>query len=389
METSFSTPRLPTLTGLRFFAAFSVFLSHVYYTFWFAGDSQAVVTRAAVVAGSAGVAFFFLLSGFVLTWSAGPASTARSFWRRRMVKIYPNHLVTWALALLLILWTGGTVTTGQAVPSVLLIHSWLPSFDVHTSVNGVSWSLSCELVFYLCFPLLLPAIRKIPVSRLARWASLNTAAIAAVPLIAVLLITGTPKFADLGVGLHQHWFVYVFPGTRLLEFTLGMLLARMVRENLLQGIKPRHALLAGCAAAPLAVYGPFLFSVAAALVVPFALTIVAFANRDVRARKSLLSSRFLVWLGEISFAFYLVHALVMSATEHLVGLESMTANPVAKVLWATALLAASVVCSWGLYTLVERPLMGRFGGRQWAWKQAQDPEAGGRSMPGTGVDART
>lgn len=382
--------RLPSLTGLRFFASFLVFLSHAYYMFWFTPDSSEVATRASVVAGSAGVAFFFLLSGFVLTWSSGPSCVPFDFWRRRMMKIYPNHLVAWCLALLLMYWMSREVTVGQALPSILLVHSWLPSFDVHNSVNGVSWSLSCELVFYLCFPLLLPAINKLKSSRLMAWGAGNVVAIFTVPVAAALLVPSTPKFADLGIGEHQQWFAYIFPGTRLLEFVLGILLARMVREGRLASIRPWHAVLALAAGGVVALYVPLLFSFSAVLVLPFAITVVTFANNDVTQRRSVLRSPPLVWLGEISFAFYLLHGLVMDSAGYKYGHHFASGQLIEKALWCGGLFVAAVACSWVLYMTVERPMMRRFGARRPpADGMGENPREGHQGRPSAGMDVRT
>jgi peptidoglycan/LPS O-acetylase OafA/YrhL len=38
--------------------------------------------------------------------------------------------------------------------NLLLAQAWVPDPNVFLSVNGPSWSLSCELMFYLLFPLL-------------------------------------------------------------------------------------------------------------------------------------------------------------------------------------------------------------------------------------------
>ncbi|MEU2915701.1 acyltransferase family protein [Streptomyces massasporeus] len=387
MNTSAPERRLPSLTGLRFFAAFSVFLSHIYYTFWFTEESSATATRASVVAGSAGVAFFFVLSGFVLTWSSRTGSPAPDFWRRRAVKVYPNHLVTWALALLLIYWMGGTATSGQAIPSFFLVHAWLPAFDVHNSVNGVSWSLSCEVVFYLCFPFLIPAIRKLSSRRLSLWAGANTAAVLSVPVAATYLVSNSPHFADLGIGQHQLWLAYIFPGSRLLEFTLGMLLARMVSEGQLRFIRPWHALLAVCVAAWTSLRIELLFTFTAVFVIPFAMTVVAFAYSDIQRRRTVLRTPVLVWLGEVSFAFYLTHGLVMSVAEHVYGDHFATAAMLAKLLWSMGLFLAATACSWMLYVLVERPLMRRFGTRR--RENEAIVESDGAHRPGAGADART
>ncbi len=43
--------------------------------------------------GTSGVTFFFVLSGFVLTWSAQPGTKVFIFYRRRFARIWPAHIV--------------------------------------------------------------------------------------------------------------------------------------------------------------------------------------------------------------------------------------------------------------------------------------------------------
>ena len=73
---------LDSLTILRGPAALFVFF---YHTRW-----AHVVPSASV--GYVGVALFFVLSGFVLTWSYKPADGAKKFYLRRFARVYPLHL---------------------------------------------------------------------------------------------------------------------------------------------------------------------------------------------------------------------------------------------------------------------------------------------------------
>jgi len=138
---------LPSLTGLRFLAAVGVFLFHTSLLVSPSGPmnpfaDQGVATAYASVfgiAGFAGVSFFFVLSGFVLTWSSRPGEPTRSFLRRRVVKIYPNHVVIWAISLLLFAWASGAPSA--ILPNLLLIHDYFPQPYLNLSVNNASWSL--------------------------------------------------------------------------------------------------------------------------------------------------------------------------------------------------------------------------------------------------------
>ncbi|MFC5220504.1 acyltransferase family protein [Streptomyces coerulescens] len=368
-----ATARLPSLTGLRFAAAFAVFASHTYFAIWFDGtwENNTPATVALITARS-GVGFFFVLSGFVLAWSALPDDTAVSFWRRRAVKIYPTHVITWLAALVLIDWAGGQVTARQAVPNLLLVQSWVPVFDVYDSVNGVSWSLACEAFFYLCFPLLFRLVRRIPARRLWGAAAGTAAAVILLPLAATTLLPSEPKFYGFPVTLHQYWSIYTFPPTRLLEFVLGMLLARALLESTRPAIRFRHAAAALAVGYPLAVQVPFLYAITAVLVVPMALLVLAGAGADIRQSRSWMRSRPMVWLGNASFAFYMVHMLVLTNGYRLID-EDHTASQPVRVASAVLLFAASLLAAWGVYALVERPLTRRWGGSRRPGHQALAP----------------
>ena len=85
-RTSKAAPVLPRLTSLRWFAALAVFLVHADSLFQWA-------PLRLFRFGASGVTFFFILSGFVLTWSMVPNLSARTFWWRRFARIYPACFV--------------------------------------------------------------------------------------------------------------------------------------------------------------------------------------------------------------------------------------------------------------------------------------------------------
>jgi peptidoglycan/LPS O-acetylase OafA/YrhL len=283
-----------------------------------------------------------------------------SFWRRRAAKIYPVHAVTWFAALVMINWTGGQVAARQAVPNLLLVQSWTPTFDVYDSVNGVSWSLSCEAFFYLAFPLLIHLIRRIPARALWTCAGAAALSVMAMPLVATAAFSSEPKFFSFPVTLHQYWFIYVFPLTRLLEFVLGILLARAVLEGTRVTVRFRHALPALAIGYPLALQVPFLYAISAVLVVPMALLVLAGAGADIRGSNSLVRARPMVWLGDVSFAFYMVHMLVLTHVYRLID-EEHTASGAVQAVCAVGVFGLSLLAAWAVNVLVERPATRRWG----------------------------
>ena len=78
-------PRVESLTGLRWWAAFFVFSHHM-------TNLAPLPIYKFLKYGTSGVTFFFVLSGFVLTWSAQPGTKIRTFYRRRFARIWPAAL---------------------------------------------------------------------------------------------------------------------------------------------------------------------------------------------------------------------------------------------------------------------------------------------------------
>ncbi|MEZ4482996.1 MAG: acyltransferase [Dehalococcoidia bacterium] len=156
---------LSALTGLRAFAAAWVVLYH------FRADIKLLMPRSEPVwplmdSGYAGVDVFFVLSGFIITYTyleqlkePGRATTMR-FLGFRLARIYPVHLFT--LAVFAVIVTPGSITgVGPAdiwrniastdfVRQLVLIHGW--GWDGNRAWNYPAWSISSEWMAYLAFP---------------------------------------------------------------------------------------------------------------------------------------------------------------------------------------------------------------------------------------------
>lgn len=355
--------RLPTLTGLRFPAALLVFLFHAALPFQdmrlFADDGVADGFYAlAAQAGGLGVTFFFVLSGFILTWSARDGDPARAFWRRRYAKIVPVYLVTWLLALLLV--DRSRTEVWQGATTLFMVQSWVPDVTTNFAVNNPGWSLSTEAFFYLCFPALCPLAKRIPAHRLKYWLTGTVAAIALTPLITYALIPlGTEVVPnEPGNSANYFWFAYIFPPMRLLDFVLGILVARAVMTGRWRDIGMFWSGVLLAASYALASFVPLLYGMRVMCVVPAALLVAAGALADTKGRRSLFSRPAAVWLGEVSFAFYLVHYTVLTLVCELLG-GRMLGTPAGTALLAGEI-AVSLLISWALYAWVERPLTRRW-----------------------------
>jgi peptidoglycan/LPS O-acetylase OafA/YrhL len=352
--------RLPSLTGMRFVASLMVFVCHAFtYGVFRDKDLEADLVTYVSKLGFVGVGFFFVLSGFVLTWSARETDRKAAFWRRRLVKIFPNHLVTWALGLLFMVWLGGyAATVDNTVPSFFLIQAWFPVEDVFFGTNGPAWSLAAELLFYLSFPWLARWIRAVPGRLLWPVAGLLAVGTVLVALASQLLPTD-PDMPYYPISWYQYWFVYCLPATRLLEFALGIVMARIVMTGRWIPLGLGPALLTLIPGYVLTVRLPDAYGIVAPTVVPLALIVAAGAAADVGDRPSLFRNRTAVFLGELSFAFYMVHMLVMwyGPMGRVPGRTWDTLPAIGMIVLDFAL---TVLAAWLLYRLVEVPAVRRW-----------------------------
>ncbi|WP_162942255.1 acyltransferase family protein [Desertimonas flava] len=345
------------MTGLRFVAALLVFANHVGDVALPGGDDG---VAAWLGVGRVGVSFFFILSGFVLTWSNAAAVGRGTYAWRRFARIAPSHVLTWSVALVATAVTGAAASSRGAVLSLPLLQAWFPSSSINFSANPVAWSLSCELFFYVAFPFVLPTLRRLgPAGRRMTIGAL-------VALTMVFPFVASMTLSDPIAS----WAVYVLPLTRATEFVLGALLALEVAAGRVREVRRSSAVVLVGAAIALAAAVPPLYRPAAVTLVPMALLIVAYAQSDLAGRRAWVATPALVRLGEWSFAFYLVHRAGIGIVDRTVGLVERSLA--AEILLAGLAFGVSVALAAVMYTAVERPAE--------RWLRARGAPSAGRRL---------
>jgi peptidoglycan/LPS O-acetylase OafA/YrhL len=131
---------IDSLTSLRWFAAFYVFLFHVQIR---SGVFEHL-TGDILGGGYAGMCFFFVLSGFVLAtrYRDGVTSYA-AFVAARIARIYPAFILAFLLTLPLIQQSSVPLYWANAFSNVFLLQAWTPNLW-SLGINGGTWSLSVE-----------------------------------------------------------------------------------------------------------------------------------------------------------------------------------------------------------------------------------------------------
>lgn len=337
---------LPSLTGLRWYAALLVFLYHVSVVQYF-GGRPALLVKAAFGPGETGVSFFFILSGFVLSWSAPKVVRAAPFWRKRFARIYPVHFATalLALALAFTLAPGTKPGPTELVANLALVHAWIPKVGFYQSMNPVSWSLACEAFFYFLFPLLILLLRRLSSQG-------NTIILVACLALEFLI----PMLAHHFLPARElNFLLYYFPPARLPEFVLGMALAQLVIAGRWRGPGLKTSLAMAVAGYFLTFFLPVQYSYFTCTAIGITCLLAATARADVESEPTPWRSRRAVKLGERSFAFYMTHLLVMRTGEYV-----FRAHPREGWFYGSVAVLASFAISFAiaglLHNRVEKPM---------------------------------
>lgn len=356
-------PHLRALTGLRFVAAFQVLAYHAMPVAAAPGW-----VRALVGSGYVGVSLFFVLSGFVLTYTYHDAlldgsATRRDFLVARVARVYPVYLLALVVAIPPLLWLlerkhaapdAGWLARILALNAGLL-QAWNPKMAC--VVNCPAWSLSVEAFFYVAFLVLLPVVARWSVRGLLSAAAIAWALSMVAPLVYLHLLPDGPV-APTAHSLGQWLYVVKFnPLLRFPEFVIGVAAGRLF----LLEKRPRaawHAWLelgaAGAVAAVLLASPriPFLVLHNGLLAPAFAALVYALA-RGVGPLSRALSTRMLTRLGAASYALYILHVPLLAWMTR--GYDAFGVRPPAPawrfVVYATVAIALSLL----VFRWIEEP----------------------------------
>jgi peptidoglycan/LPS O-acetylase OafA/YrhL len=345
-------PRVESLTGLRWWAAFFVFCHHM-------TQLAPLPIWKFLQYGTSGVTFFFVLSGFVLTWSARPGTKISTFYRRRFARIFPLYFLTLVAAVFVFYrfdppaqmsWIK-PVSMTVLVMSAFLVQGWSNNPTILYSGNPAGWTLSVEAFFYAYFPFVWRATQR-----------LKTVG-GLILCVSVIVLGGAYRLALF----HYKGDVPVLPQPVLhsVAFLFGIGLAISLRS----GWKPRIPvwfaflvtggglyILYYSGLHPTQIPGAVTMGLCQKEVLTFlyGFLILAVAARDMRGGRSLLRSKPLVALGQWSYAFYLVHATIMYAIKEYHGIAGPRGW--SNLTWYAGVCILSIFASWLLYKFVEHPL---------------------------------
>ena len=333
---------LPSLTAGRGIAALMVAAFHG--TLLWPGKLAPYLS-----CGWLGVTFFYVLSGFVLTWSFSDRRTYQEFMIHRIARIFPVHILCLIVSILCFLvfhapFGGYIGTPVGTILQLFLVHDFVPGHpNIRQAWDGVSWSLSAEFFFYLFAPLI---IRKL--MQLQNHVLLN---------MGMLLFVA---HFSIGATLHKlnaaklYDFMVYHPIAYLPTFIYGIIGAILIQRGLRLkiGLTLKVALFL-----PIIVYcfvadDRDAITMIALSVPAFLAFILGEAGDDTEGKSSMLAHSIFEKIGEISYSLYMTHAILLAFMGYAVSKFNVPQYP---TIFLVIFLLSSLVLAWLTFTFVEMP----------------------------------
>ncbi|MCU1550019.1 MAG: acyltransferase [Glaciihabitans sp.] len=390
MIPTFPRAQLPALTGIRAFAAFWVFTRHFRTELLDAFPALHVVAPLFNV-GYLGVDLFFILSGFILTYTHFDGMTDGYNWRKALGFLWLRIGRVWPLTSFVLLLFGlvfvaeivfshdpkiyvGQVDAGRLIQHLLMVQAW----STHPlDWNGLDWSISAEWMAYLTF-----AVGVVVLGRFAAVASRRTMIIIVALLTLPMIIIGFSMQDDTNLLFDQNslsLFPGVVPVRVVTEFWIGAILAILLRARLRENrtinfplptilgalivagiyiataLDPHRWVSTLLTAEDKAYKGTDLIaSTETIIVLPLlVLLIVSLAVFRRDPLVWLLSTRALNLGGRVSFALYLSHPLVIGTV--LAVLPAVAGSPPLVIAVVVTGVVAAWVFAWVLWRFIEEP----------------------------------
>ena len=312
--TEFRLGRRPSLDGLRALAVLAVLARHAEVPL---GDG-----------GFLGVDIFFVLSGLLITallleeHRRSDRINLRRFMARRVRRLLPAF-IAFVVGTLAIVYPN--VTTGQRrsllgglASSVLYVRNW----DQIISGRGLAgftqphlWSLAVEEQFYLVWPILFLGIVSWRGRTRLMPPLLALFSLSAMLAVVLLVVTNDNQRLYLGTDVRAAQVLAGALGAVLIyragSLTLPKTIARVPTDLALAALISAVVLIVGVIGEPrfAAVYYPVGIALFGVLVAAFLVALIQTPESRVNR---VLSTRPLVFIGSISYSFYLWHTLIIT-----------------------------------------------------------------------------
>ncbi|AYY85942.1 acyltransferase [Chryseobacterium indologenes] len=327
------------ITFTRFLAAISIVIFHFGQKgFFHQNESISFLSQSA----NLGVSYFYLLSGFIMIiayFNKKEVSTLE-YYQNRLARVYPTYLFAFIFFFIVVI--DPYINLKTIVLNVLTLQAWVPGRVLSYNLPG--WSISVEMFFFLCFPLLLKLYKSGINSKI------YFIIIPLIWLITQVLTNYIVRFGDFDISnnLKLREFIYYNPIMHINEFLLGNLAGIFF----IRKMKPGNYDVAVVVTVALCVltikFVPLEFHNGLLAIVFVPLIILICANTGLITK--VFNHKILVYLGSISYSLYIIqyplHILFSQFSEKYAFIESHS------FYYYVILL---IICSILSYELIENP----------------------------------
>lgn len=289
--------------------------------------------------GHAGVDFFFVLSGFIISFvhrtDLGRPDRLGHYLERRFTRVFPFYWLVLSFSLLDTWLLHRTQFPGvREILSNLLL---LP--QAKDQIVGGAWTLVFEIMFYFVFAIAI-CNRRIGAAALCVWAALVAAGffLNRSSATAVLAVATSPFCIEFFLGIGAAAVL----SRRTVPFS-GLLLTIGLAGFGLAGVCEVSGSLYGFGAAARLVYGTCSFVI-----------ILALVERE--RSNALKVPRFMAVLGRASYAIYLVHLIAIGITFKFLSMAIRLTPSWSFLVWAL-LCAMGLIAGITASILLEQPVI--------------------------------
>ena len=329
---------LTSLSSLRFFGALGIYFHHLKYNL---GLGPIVVT------------FFFILSGFFMAYGYKNKFqtldflTYKKFLINRFARLYPIHFLAFLISIYIMYLTGFKTNWVYATMNLFLIQTYTNIGNQVFAFSGVSWFLADCIFLYALTPFLLFFLHKTKIVGSMRKLFLCGIILLSSGFVVAYFFKGNVVSYSPG-----WWLIYISPYNRIFDYGSGLLCGlifsllserKHIKCNFfLFSLLEIGAILIGYLTYTSSLL-PFdsirfdMFWVPAILLIIF---VLAFQNGVL---SKILSLKFFIKLGELSFSIFMIHTACITLTALVLGSRIYEAGT-KKHFLAQLLLFGAIIC---------------------------------------------